>query len=89
MASVHRSLASLELRSHLRERPSDLGAREPLADALEMTVNRFEAKYASDWQPLELTIDATEPPLIHLPRDWMYTAPVPRTTDPSPIARRS
>jgi len=30
-----------------------------LSSPLEMTVNRFEAKYASDWQPLELTIDAT------------------------------
>ena len=37
----------------------------------------------------ELTVDAAEPPLFHLPRDWMYTAPVPRTKtlSPAPVAR--
>lgn len=37
----------------------------------------------------ELTLDAGEPPLFHLPRDWMYTAPVPRTKtlSPAPAAR--
>ena len=30
-----------------------------LASPVELTINRFEMKYASDWQPLELTIDAT------------------------------
>ena len=39
----------------------------------------------------ELTIDGDEPPLIHLPRDWMYSAPVPRTKtlSPRPVARFS
>ncbi|HEY0873805.1 MAG TPA: alpha/beta fold hydrolase [Vicinamibacterales bacterium] len=30
-----------------------------LASPVELTINRFEVKYAADWQPLELTIDAT------------------------------
>jgi len=29
-----------------------------LSAPADMTINRFEAKYAADWQPLELTIDA-------------------------------
>ena len=30
-----------------------------VAAPTEVTINRFEAKYASDWQPLELHVDAT------------------------------
>jgi pimeloyl-ACP methyl ester carboxylesterase len=29
------------------------------AAPIDMTINRFEVKYASDWQPIELSIDAT------------------------------
>jgi hypothetical protein len=41
---------------------------------------------SADWA---LEIDAREPPLQHLPREWMYTAPVPRTKtlSPAPAAR--
>jgi hypothetical protein len=37
----------------------------------------------------ELRFDAPERPLFHLPRDWMYGAPVPRTKllSPAPAAR--
>jgi hypothetical protein len=37
----------------------------------------------------DLTLEAGETPLFHLPRDWMYTAPVPRTKtlSPAPAAR--
>jgi hypothetical protein len=37
----------------------------------------------------DLAIDSSEPPLFHLPRDWMYSAPVPRTKtlSPRPVAR--
>ncbi len=37
----------------------------------------------------DLTIDSPEPVLQHLPREWMYTAPVPRTKtlSPAPVAR--
>ncbi|MBV9212887.1 MAG: hypothetical protein JOZ25_04485 [Actinobacteria bacterium] len=38
-----------------------------------------------DWS---LTYESDAPPLTHLPRDWMYRAPIPRTklTTPSPAA---
>jgi hypothetical protein len=37
----------------------------------------------------ELSFEAPEQPLFHLPRDWMYGAPVPRTKllSPAPAAR--
>ena len=37
----------------------------------------------------DLTLDAGDTPLFHLPRDWMYSAPVPRTKtlSPAPVAR--
>jgi hypothetical protein len=37
----------------------------------------------------ELRFDTGEEPLFHLPRDWMYTAPVPRTKllSPAPAAQ--
>jgi uncharacterized protein len=31
-----------------------------LSAPIDLVINRFEAKYASDWQPLELTIEATQ-----------------------------
>ena len=39
----------------------------------------------------DLTFEHTEPELRHLPRDWMYRAPIPRTklTTPFPAARFS
>jgi len=39
-----------------------------------------------DW---ELRFSSDEPPLFHLPRGWMYTAPLPRTKllSPAPAAR--
>jgi hypothetical protein len=44
-----------------------------------------EGRHAS-W---ELTIDSRAEPLLHLPREWMYSAPVPRTKtlSPAPVAR--
>jgi hypothetical protein len=37
----------------------------------------------------DLTFETAERPLFHLPRDWMYTAPLPRTKllSPAPAAR--
>jgi hypothetical protein len=37
----------------------------------------------------DLTLESREAPLFHLPRDWMYSAPVPRTKtlSPAPVAR--
>jgi hypothetical protein len=37
----------------------------------------------------DLTLQSGDEPLFHLPRDWMYTAPVPRTKtlSPAPVAR--
>src|SRR3954449_12135988 len=37
----------------------------------------------------DLTYTSTEPELRHLPKGWMYTAPVPKTklVSPSPAAR--
>ncbi len=42
----------------------------------------------ADW---DMTFDSPEPPLAHLPRAWMYRAPLPRTKleSPSPDARFS
>jgi hypothetical protein len=44
-----------------------------------------EGRTAS-WQ---LELDSTEPPLLHLPREWMYDGPLPRTKtlSPLPVAR--
>jgi hypothetical protein len=44
-----------------------------------------EGREAS-WQ---IELESREPPLRHLPRDWMYSAPVPRTKtlSPAPVAR--
>jgi hypothetical protein len=44
---------------------------------------------AGDSISWELRFETSEPPLFHLPRDWMYRAPLPRTKllSPAPAAR--
>jgi hypothetical protein len=40
---------------------------------------------AEDGVAWDLAFEATEPPLLHLPRDWMYRARLPRTKLLSPV----
>jgi hypothetical protein len=48
-----------------------------------------EASGEADGAAWELRFETEQQPLFHLPRDWMYTAPLPRTKllSPAPAAR--
>ena len=71
--------------------PAPGGGEGAFVSVGESTLDGSRAAGSANEASWELEYESAEPPLFHLPREWMYRAPVPRTKllSPLPAARFS